>query len=114
MRFLLDENIPFDLAVALRREGHDVLWTPESTLRAASDDVLWDRAVHDDRIFVTEDLDFPLPPPYPPAMILLRTAGRLSATAAKDIVLEALSSLGTGILGELVVITPGRIRRRKL
>ena len=61
MRFLLDENAPKDAAVALRNEGHDVVWIPETSLRAATDEAIWLLAAQEERVLVTSDLDFPLP-----------------------------------------------------
>ena len=114
MRFLLDENLPFDIAVALRSEGHDVVWIPESSSRGANDEVIWRLAAEEQRVFTTEDLDFPLPPPNPPGMILLRGTDRLSTAVRRDLLLHALEQLGDGVLGLLVVVSPGRLRRRRL
>ena len=114
MRFLVDENIPLDLVVALRVEGHDVIWVPESDFRGADDDVIWRHAAQDQRVFVTGDLDFPLSSPNPPGMLLLRGADRLSTRTMSSLLLVAVRSLGDDVLGYLVVVSPGRVRRRLL
>ena len=81
MRFLLDENTPQDFAVALRREGHDVVWIPETALRGSSDAAIRVLGLEDQRTLITADLEFPLQGPYPPGMILVRKIGRISTLA---------------------------------
>lgn len=57
MRFLIDENVPFLVAKALRSLGHDCLVVAESA--AQSDDPnLLVRARDEDRVLVTFDSDF--------------------------------------------------------
>lgn len=112
MRFLLDENIPKDLAMALRDEGHDVLWVPETELRGAEDDDLWAKAAKETRWLVTADLDFPLGEPRPPGMILLRGFDRVSTAALARFAMDAVAQLADET-DQLLVVSPGRIRRRK-
>ena len=112
MRFLLDENIPKDMALALREEGHDVLWVPETDLRGADDDDLWARAAEEARWLVSADLDFPLDEPRPPGLILIRGFDKVSTAALARFTLEAIAQLAHEA-HQLLVISPGRIRRRR-
>jgi predicted nuclease of predicted toxin-antitoxin system len=57
MRILADENIPHEAILALRAAGHDVFSASEST-PGASDAAHITRAVEEDRLILTFDLDF--------------------------------------------------------
>jgi predicted nuclease of predicted toxin-antitoxin system len=114
MRFLLDENIPKDFAVALRSEGHDTVRVSETSLRGGDDDAVWAFAVEDNRIVVTADLDFPLAAPMPAGLILLRGFDRISTQALMELLLSAIRSIGDELVGSLLVISPGRVRKRRL
>jgi predicted nuclease of predicted toxin-antitoxin system len=57
MRLLADENIPLETIRALRGAGHDVFSASEST-QGASDDAHIARAIQEDRLILTFDLDF--------------------------------------------------------
>lgn len=114
MRFLLDENIPRSLAVALRSEGHDVLRVQELALHGASDREIWAKAQETESILITADRDFPLPAPSPPAMLLVRGFERVTIPTFVRLVMAAIRPLGEEIYGLLLVVTPGRVRRRKL
>ena len=114
MRFLLDENIPKRLAVALRSEGHNVMRVQGLSLQGASDEEIWSRSAETASIFITADRDFPLPAPKPPAMILVRGFDRVTVPVLIQVVTDAVSSLSGDTYGLLVVVTPGRVRRRKL
>lgn len=75
-RFLLDENVPVDLAAALARRGHEAAPLP-SELRAADDADVLRHAVREDRVLVTLDTDFGTlvfmrGMSAPPAIVLIR------------------------------------------
>jgi predicted nuclease of predicted toxin-antitoxin system len=57
MRLLADENFPKPIVVALRAEGHDVLWA-RTDLAGTSDIELLDLAEVQARIVLTLDNDF--------------------------------------------------------
>ena len=114
MRFLLDENVPKRLAVALRSEGHDVVRVQDLALQGATDETIWSCAHETASIFITADRDFPLPAPKPPAMLLVRGFDRVTVPMFVDVVMDAIAKLGGDIQGLLVVVSPGRVRRRKL
>jgi predicted nuclease of predicted toxin-antitoxin system len=58
MRFLLDMGISVDVADFLRSAGHDAEHLHELKLGTLSDSDILARAVSEDRIVVTHDLDF--------------------------------------------------------
>lgn len=74
MRLLADENIPLEAVRALRGAGHDVFSASESAPGAA-DVAHVTRAISEDRLIVTFDLDFGLlaatARPKPEAGVLL-------------------------------------------
>lgn len=57
MRFLADENFPYDAVVALRHIGHDVVWIREAAPGIDDEEVLA-RAEAEQRILLTFDKDF--------------------------------------------------------
>lgn len=60
MRFLVDTNLPPDLAVLLVSLGHDACHTLDVGLERATDRVIWQHAKVDHRCIVTRDEDFVL------------------------------------------------------
>jgi predicted nuclease of predicted toxin-antitoxin system len=58
MRFLLDMNLSPAMADWLRRERHDAVHARDIGLGTLSDRDLFVRAVTEDRILITFDLDF--------------------------------------------------------
>ncbi len=116
MRFLVDENLPADVADILRRDGHDVLHVSLSNHRGASDQELWRLAANEGRIVVTRDLDFPLPEvPKPPGLILLRIPDTFRRSQIGDIVTEFVDSDAfSQVEGAISVVSPGRVRSRPL
>lgn len=55
---LLDENVTWELAAALRERGHDVLHVRDVGLLGAADEAVFGAAVRDGRVVVTYDVDF--------------------------------------------------------
>jgi predicted nuclease of predicted toxin-antitoxin system len=58
MRFLLDMNLPPQLATWLRTQGHDAVHVVDDGLGASSDQEILMRAATERRIVVSFDLDF--------------------------------------------------------
>jgi len=57
MRLCADENMPGDCVVALRHQGHDVLWVRE-TMPGAADEQVIAKAMIEQRVLLTFDKDF--------------------------------------------------------
>ncbi len=57
MRFLANENFPFDAVEALRQQGHDVAWIRTESPGISDPEVL-SRAQAEERILLTFDKDF--------------------------------------------------------
>jgi len=58
MKIKLDENLPFGLAIPLRKLGHDVDTIHEEGLSGRPDREVWDAAQKESRFLITQDLDF--------------------------------------------------------
>jgi predicted nuclease of predicted toxin-antitoxin system len=57
MRILANENFPLSAILAMRADGHDVLWIREA-FRGMADDRILAMSVAESRILVTFDKDF--------------------------------------------------------
>ncbi len=53
-----DEHVPATVIQALRRAGHDALRALESYEQGTEDLTRFERAVREDRVFLTQDTDF--------------------------------------------------------
>lgn len=97
---------------ALRKAGHDVVAVSEVS-SGASDEQVLERALSENRVLITEDLDFGnlVHAHGRPSLgvILLRFHSR--ARAAKTAtVLAAIAELGPRLQNAFTVIEPGRVR----
>jgi|SRR3984893_290613 predicted nuclease of predicted toxin-antitoxin system len=112
MRFLADESCDFRVVRALRAAGHDVVAVPE-VATGTEDSAVIEMAVHEARIFVTEDRDFGQLV-YAAAkptrgVILLRFPSNARANLPA-IVVELVAEHGEKLAERFVVLQPGRIR----
>lgn len=57
MRFLADENVPYDAITSLQARGHDVVWIRREA-PGIYDDKALARAMSEERILITFDKDF--------------------------------------------------------
>jgi predicted nuclease of predicted toxin-antitoxin system len=115
-RFLADENVSRLVIEQLRIAGYDVTRVGEISLGAADDDVLA-TARREDRVLITEDRDFGelvIRQRLNVRGIVLLELDRLSNGAEADRVAAVISTTGEKLLGNLIVIEPGRIRIRPL
>jgi predicted nuclease of predicted toxin-antitoxin system len=58
MKFLVDNQLPIQLAIHLRKFGHDCQHVLDLGLEETDDIELWVRAGRDERIMVSKDDDF--------------------------------------------------------
>ena len=116
MRFLVDENLPVDVAQLLEYEGHDVLYLAQSGYRGATDDQVWSLAVREGRIIVTRDLDFPMPDsPRPPGLVLVRVPDTFTRKLIAGVMSEFIASAAfQRVVGTITVVSPGRVRVRSI
>ena len=113
MRFLVDENLPREIAEALTANGHDAVSIVDTPGRGLEDLDVWGSAVEEDRIIVTLDLDFPLmQAPIPPGLVLIRVPSSFSIPSIVTMLTEFVENYGDEALGRITVLSPGRIRSR--
>jgi predicted nuclease of predicted toxin-antitoxin system len=116
MRFLVDENLPVDVAQLLQHEGHDVLYLAQSGYRGATDEEVWSLAAREERIVITRDLDFPMPDsPRPPGLVLVRVPDTFTRKQIARVMSEFIASAAfQQVPGTITVISPGRVRVRSI
>jgi predicted nuclease of predicted toxin-antitoxin system len=116
MRFLADENFPYDAVTALRTAGHDVVWVRE-VAPGINDESVLDRAQAEERVLLTFDKDFGelafyTKLPASCGIILFRIPAPSSLYVAR-VAVAALES-HTDWAGHFSVIEERRIRMRPL
>ena len=67
MQFKTDENIPPDVAVLLREQGHDAVTVWDQKLQGCSDEDIAHVCRTEDRALITLDIDFADIRSYPPS-----------------------------------------------
>jgi predicted nuclease of predicted toxin-antitoxin system len=115
MRFVADENVLRLVIERLRAGGFDVLSITETRSGAPDRDVL-QAADAEDCILLTEDRDFGelvIRQRLDVRGVILLELDRLSNAAEADVA-EVVSAHSDKLVGNLVVIEPGRIRVRPL
>jgi len=116
MRFLADENVSRVVIERLRADGLDVISIGETKSGAADKEVL-EAADAESCILITEDRDFGemvIRQRLAVRGMILLELDRLTNATEADVVAEVVSTHADKLLGNLVVIEPGRIRVRPL
>lgn len=116
MRLLLDENLSFKHAEALRALGHDAVAILEIGLSGSSDTVVRMTAIQSNRVLVTLDGDFGnilrFPPGETPGVVRLRL-GPATEAAISRALLRMVMLLGSrDLAGKLVIVDDDKIRVR--
>lgn len=118
MKFLVDMPLSPALAHWLVLQGHDALHAYSMGLGRAADDAILERAVEEQRVIITADLDYPrllaLTEAKEPGLILFR-GGNYSEQEALERLARVLAIVPTKELYDsIIVIEKNRIRRRRL
>ena len=119
MKFLVDNALSPHLAVGLRAAGHDVVHLRDIGLASASDAEVFQIALADSRVIVSEDTDFgtllALRNAVKPSVLLFRGIQDRSAANLLSLLQTNIAAV-TGDLdaGAVVVIENTRIRIRRL
>ena len=116
MKLKIDENLPAECAVLLRKAGFEADTVVHERLMGADDIVIASRSKAEDRVLVTLDLDFSNVQAYPPAqhagIVVLRPKRQDKRT-----VLTLMQRICTALTnrspsGELWIVESDRIRFR--
>lgn len=119
MRFLIDNALSPRVAEQLRDAGHDAVHVRQYELQAAADEIIFDRAVTEDRIVVSADTDFGTllasRRATRPSVILFRRGTQRRPDEEVALLLSNLPALADALAdGSVAVIEPERIRIRSL
>lgn len=112
--FKLDENLPYEVADLLRREGHDAATVLDQALGGRPDPDVAAACKRERRALVTLDVDFAnvrvYPPESQPGIIVLRLDVQNNATivAAVRRILPLLAS--DDVAGALWIVEHDRVR----
>jgi predicted nuclease of predicted toxin-antitoxin system len=116
MRLLADENVSRLVVERLRVVGFDVTSISE-TRSGMSDKAVLETADAENCILITEDRDFGelvIRQRLNVRGMILLELDRLSSAMEAEVVAEVVSTHADKLLGNLIVIEPGRIRVRPL
>ncbi|HKV23841.1 MAG TPA: DUF5615 family PIN-like protein [Candidatus Acidoferrum sp.] len=112
MNFLADESCAAPVIRALRQAEHDVKSVAEIAA-GCSDERVLEQALRDERVLITEDLDFGnlvFARGRPTAGVILIRFPASARHGKPATVVEAVAKLGARLQNAFVVVEPGRVR----
>ncbi len=115
MRFKLDENLGSRSVKVLFGANHDVETVGQEKLSGASDEVIYDACIREQRCLVTLDLDFAdvlrFPPHKSAGIAVFRLPRAASLSLLTRVAADLLTMLGLEpIAGRLWIVEAGRVR----
>jgi len=118
MRWLLDQGIPRSASARLKESSEDAIHVGDIGMAAASDAVIIDHAIREDRVIVTLDADFhsliATRGATVPSLIRIREEG-LTGDAVAEIVLRIADRFSVDLeAGCLATYCGGKVRLRGL
>ena len=118
MRFLIDAAVSWRLARLLADAGHDAVHVDRLQLAAAEDAIIFERARSEDRVIVTQDIDFQIlllaSGRSRPSIVLFRTKDGRAASRCR-LILEHLPTIEQDLeRGAIVAFDEFSIRIHRL
>lgn len=115
MKIKLDENLPTRLRDVLRTYGHDVDTVLDEQLGGMPDAEIWGAACNEDRLLITQDLDFSdlrtFAPGSHPGLLLVRL--RNPSVMAITARVESIASLLPDLAKCFAVLTEAKLRIKR-
>lgn len=116
--FVIDENLPRDLAPALRKHGYIVKDIRDHNLRGRPDTEIYEFAQRERAVLVTGDLGFADLIRFPlgthQGFVVARFPNEFPAEQRVQKIVQAIVSLkDTPLEGVLVIVSPSRVRIRR-
>ena len=117
MKLKIDENLPAELADALRTAGHDAETVAAEHMAGYADQVVLRHARHEQRILITMDKGIANIRTYPPSkyagivLLRLKSTGRKAVLSFASKHLPAL--LSVELRGKLLVVSEAGVRTRQ-
>ena len=117
MRVKLDENLPIQLKRIFTESGHDAATVVDEGIGGATDAEVASACLVEDRVLVTQDLDFAnirtYPPSLYPGIIVIRLGSQ-----SRDSILEAGKTLVDALAqsspqGQTWIVEDARLRIRE-
>ena len=116
MKFKLDENLPFQLKDLLTEAGHEAATVLDQGMGGATDSDVLSVCIAEDRVLVTQDIDFAdlrlYPPGDHPGIVVFRLTNQARGTVLR--IGERLTDtlVGMSPRGQLWIVEDSRIRVR--
>ncbi|MBI5406874.1 MAG: DUF5615 family PIN-like protein [Nitrospirae bacterium] len=118
MRFLADMGISMRIVEWLRSINHDVVHLREQNLQTLPDNEIFDKAITEDRIILTFDLDFgeiiALSKGRQISVILFRLRNTTTSFVLKRLEKVITESAELLKMGHIIIVEEARYRIRKL
>lgn len=119
MNFLIDTCLPAAIVDNLRRAGHDAVHVRHYGIHKANDEIVFDRAVQEDRVVVSADTRFAMilttRRASKPSIIVFHRIGSGRADALAKLLLANLPNIAELLnQGSIVVFDEARLRGRML
>ena len=117
MRFKLDENLPVQLKRLFTESGHDAVTILDQGMGGATDSDVASVCLAENRILVTQDMDFAdirtYPPRQHPGIVVIRLASQTRDDLLQigERLIEALSN--SSPQGQLWIVEDSRLRIRE-
>lgn len=119
MKFLIDNALSPKVATDLQKAGHDAVHVRDYQLQAAADQIIFDRALAENRVIISADTNFSqllsIFDTEKPSVILFRRGTERHPNQQSQLILSNLGTIESFLeKGSIVVFEQHRMRVRTL